>query len=115
MGLAYVDLSLVFEQRQLVDSFVALLARESTSERVRAAEPLGFDPQLWKTLLDTGAMEMAVDEGATAVELALIAEQLGRAVASAPVIEAQVAVRVLAASGAVGAELLSKALTGDAL
>src|SRR4029078_5879426 len=57
----------------------------------------------------------AVDEGATAVELALIAEQLGRAVASAPVIEAQVAVRVLAASGAVGAELLSKALTGDAL
>jgi alkylation response protein AidB-like acyl-CoA dehydrogenase len=120
MGLTQVDLSLDTEQRQLVDSFVALLARGSTSERVRAAEPLGFDLQLWKALSDTGAVEMAVDEssggwGATVLELALIAEQLGRAIASAPVIEAQVAARVLAASGDAGAELMSKALTGDAL
>lgn len=74
------DLSLTGEQRQLVDSFAALFARESTSERVRAAEPLGFDLKLWKALLETGAVEMAVDEaaggwGAPELELALIAEQ----------------------------------------
>ena len=120
MGLANVDLSLNGEQRQLVDSFAALFARESTCERVRAAEPLGFDQKLWRALLETGALEMAVDEaaggwGASEQELALIAEQVGRAVASAPVIEAQVAVRLLAACGARGAELLTAALAGEQL
>ena len=89
------DLSLSAEQQQLVDSFAAMYARESTSERVRAAEPSGFDPGLWKALLTTGAVEMAVDDVAggwvaSELELALIAEQYGRALASAPVIEAQV-------------------------
>ncbi|OBH56789.1 acyl-CoA dehydrogenase family protein [Mycobacterium sp. E2479] len=114
------DLSLTGEQRQLVDSFAALLARESTSERVRAAEPSGFDLKLWKALLETGAVEMAVDEaaggwGASELELALIAEQFGRAIASAPIIEGQVAARLLAASGEAGKELLSTVLAGDQL
>ncbi|MGV0050428.1 acyl-CoA dehydrogenase family protein [Mycobacterium colombiense] len=114
------DLSLTGEQRQLVDSFAALFARESTSERVRAAEPSGFDHKLWKALQDTGAVEMAVGEaaggwGASELELALIAEQFGRAVASAPVIEAQVAARLLADSGEAGAGLLSAAMAGDQL
>ncbi|OBI40157.1 acyl-CoA dehydrogenase [Mycobacterium kyorinense] len=114
------DLSLTAEQRQLVDSFAAMYARESTSQRVRAAEPLGFDPRLWKALLETGAVEMAVGEaaggwGASELELALIAEQYGRAVASAPVIEAQVAARLLAQSGDSGAGLLAEAMSGDKL
>jgi alkylation response protein AidB-like acyl-CoA dehydrogenase len=115
-----VDLSLSVEQRQLVDSFAAMYARESTSERVRAAEPLGFDPKLWKALLETGAVEMAVDEaaggwGASEVDLTLIAEQFGRAIASAPVIESQVAARLLSGCGEAGTELLGHALTGDKL
>ncbi len=109
------DLSLSGEQRQLVESFAAMYARESTSERVRAAEPLGFDAKLWAALVDTGAVEMAVAEsdggwGASELELALIAEQYGRAVASAPVIEAQVGARVLAAAGS---GLLADAMAGD--
>lgn len=120
MGSTSVDLSLTGEQRQLADSFAALFARESTSERVRAAEPLGFDPKLWKALLETGTLEMAVDEaaggwGASELELALIAEQWGRAVASAPIIETQVAARLLAESGDAGAPLLTAVLTGDQL
>lgn len=120
MGPAIVDLSLTGEQRQLVDSFGALFARESTPERVRAAEPVGFDPKLWKALLDIGAVQMAVDEatggwGASELELALIAEQFGRTVASAPVIEAQVAARLLAESGESGAGLLSTVLAGERL
>ncbi len=114
------DLSLTGEQRLLVDSFTALLARESTSERVRAAEPSGFDLKLWKALLETGAVQMAVDEaaggwGASELELALIAEQLGRALASAPVVEAQVASRLLAMVGEPGASLLGAVLAGDQL
>ncbi|MCV7089115.1 acyl-CoA dehydrogenase family protein [Mycobacterium interjectum] len=114
------DLSLTGEQRQLVDSFAALFARESTSDRVREAEPVGFDPKLWKALLDTGTVQMAVDEaaggwGASELELALIAEQFGRAVASVPVIEAQVAARLLAESGEAGAVLLDAVLAGERL
>lgn len=114
------DLSLSDEQRQLVDSFAAMYARESTSQRVRAAEPLGFDSRLWKALLETGAVHMAVGEaadgwGATELELALIAEQYGRAVASVPIIEAQVAARLLARSGNTGAGLLADAMAGDKL
>jgi alkylation response protein AidB-like acyl-CoA dehydrogenase len=120
MGRTIVDLSLTGEQTQLVDSFAALFARESTSERVRAAEPAGFDLKLWKALLETGAMEMAVDEaaggwGASELELALVAEQFGRAVASAPVIEGQVAARLLARSAETGSALLSTVLAGEQL
>lgn len=112
------DLSLSDEQRQLIDSFTAMYARESTSQRVRAAEPLGFDPKLWEALVQTGVVEMAVGEsdggwGASELELALIAEQYGRALASAPVIEAQIASRLLAACGS--DELLVSALSGDKL
>jgi alkylation response protein AidB-like acyl-CoA dehydrogenase len=115
-----VDLSLSAEQRQLVDSFAAMYARESTSERVRAAEPSGFDSRLWQALLETGVVQMAVGEaadgwGASELELALIAEQYGRAVASAPVIEAQVAARLLARSGPTGAALLAEAMAGEKL
>ena len=46
---------------------------------------------------------------------ALIAEQFGRAVAPAPVIEAQVAARLLAGCGGSGIELLGQALSGDKL
>jgi alkylation response protein AidB-like acyl-CoA dehydrogenase len=120
MRLTNVDLSLAVEQQQLVDSFAALYARESTSDRVRAAEPSGFDAALWKSLQETGIVEMAVDEaaggwGASVLELALIAEPYGRAVASAPVIEAQVAARLLATCGPSGAEWLNRAIAGDAL
>ncbi|MEE2851923.1 MAG: acyl-CoA dehydrogenase [Actinomycetota bacterium] len=114
------DLSLSGEQRQLVDSFAAMYARESTSQRVRAAEPVGFDSRLWKALMETGVVEMAVGEadggwGASELELALIAEQYGRALASAPVLEAQVAARLLARSGEAGAGLLAELMTGDKL
>lgn len=114
------DLTLSEEQRQLVDSFAALYARESSTEQVRAAEPLGFDPILWAALSATGVIEMAVPEehggwGASVLELALLAEQHGRATGSAPVIEAQVAAWLLAQCGAAGAELLAAATSGDRL
>jgi alkylation response protein AidB-like acyl-CoA dehydrogenase len=68
-----------------------------------------------------GAVAMAVPDtgggwGASALELALIAEQQGRFVAPVPVIEAQVAARLLARlKGAAAANALEGVLAGDRL
>lgn len=116
-----VDLALSDEQQQLVESFSHLLAKQSSVECVRAAEPLGFDASLWRSLVDVGAIAMAVPEdaggwGATTVDLVLVAEQLGRMLAPAPVIEAQVAARLLGAiPGASARDALREHLTGDRL
>src|SRR5262245_29511809 len=115
------DLALRDEQVALVGSFANLLAKSSSIERVRAAEPGGFDPALWRTLLDTGALTMAVPEahggwGASLLDLALVAEQVGRALAPAPVIEAQVAARLLASVGSTPAiDALAPVLSGERL
>ena len=101
------DLNLSDEQQQLVDSFGALYAKDSPPERVRAAEaaePTGHDPELWLRLQENGALEMAVDEdaggwGASLPDLALVAEQHGRYLGAAPLIEAQATARLLARLG----------------
>ena len=109
------------EQQLLVDSFAALYAKESPPERVRAAEPLGFDLRLWEELVGLGSLAMAVGEehggwGATSLDLALVAQQHGRALGSAPLIETQVACRLLArATGDTAAGLLAEALAGARL
>jgi alkylation response protein AidB-like acyl-CoA dehydrogenase len=109
------------EQQQLIDAFGALYAKESPPERVRAAESSGHDPDLWRQLHEAGALEMAVDEtsggsGASLLELALVAEQHGRHLGSAPLLESQVAARLLARVGGSDAQsLLSTSLSGEHL
>jgi alkylation response protein AidB-like acyl-CoA dehydrogenase len=115
------DLRLTDEQQQLVDAFAALYTKQATPERVRAAEPLGFDAALWEHVQEIGAVAMAVGEadggwGAAAVDLALVAEQQGRTLAPVPVIEAQVAARLLARVGGERAsEVLARVLAGERL
>lgn len=112
------------EQTQLIDAFAALFGKESSPERVRAAEPLGFDERLWAQLQELGSVAMAVDEasggwGASVLDLELVAEQHGRALGAAPLIETQVAARLLARLAAQGvdgaAAPLAAALDGDRL
>jgi alkylation response protein AidB-like acyl-CoA dehydrogenase len=112
-----VDLGRSEEQEQLVASFAALLAKGSSPEQVRAAEPGGFDPDLWATVLETGGTVMGVPEaaggwGASLLDLALVAEEIGRAAAPVPLIETQVAARLLAA---VGAPALDRVLAAERL
>ncbi len=115
------DLNPSDEQQQLIDAFGALYAKESSSERVRAAEPSGHDSDLWRRLQEAGALEMAVDEasggsGASLLDLALVAEQHGRFLGSAPLLEAQVAARLLARVGSSEtASVLAPTLAGDCL
>ena len=107
------------EQQQLVAAFTDLYADASSPDRVRAVEPLGHSTELWDRLVATGAVEMAVAEeagggGATLLDLALVAEQHGRHVAPAPLIEAQVAARLLSRLPA-GADVLTAVLAGEQL
>ncbi len=103
-----VDLRPTQEQQQLVEAFADLYADHATPAVVEAAEPTGHDNALWRRLIETGAIEMALPAdrggyGASLLDLALVAEQHGRFVAPAPLIEASVAARLLARVGALAA------------
>src|SRR5436190_9300887 len=94
------DLRPTEEQQQLVEAFASLYADAAPPAARRAAAPLGHLPRLWDRLGATGAVAMAVPDaagggGASLLGLALVAEQHGRHVAPAPLIEAQVAARLL--------------------
>ena len=70
---------------------------------VRAAEPFGFSQELWDRLVEMGTTTMGLPEsaggdGAGVVELSLVAEEFGRAVAPVPYIEHVVTSRALAAA-----------------
>jgi alkylation response protein AidB-like acyl-CoA dehydrogenase len=95
-----VDLELSEEQHVIVDVFTSIATRGASSEAVRSHESLGFSPDLWQLLSDAGAPGMAVAEtagggGAGLLEVALVAETLGRRVAPAPLVEHTVAARLL--------------------
>ena len=113
------DLRPTAEQQQLAEAFALLYADAAPPDRVRAAEPLGHLPDLWDRLKATGAVEMAVPEaaggsGASLLDLALVAEQHGRFLGPAPLVEAQVAARLL--SRLPGAEqTLAEVVAGERL
>lgn len=99
------DYSLSDEQAALSDAFRSFFDRHCASERVREAEPLGFDESLWSEIGDLRPVAMGVPielggDGAGLVELALVAEEMGRRAAPLPLVEAMVAVRLLANVGA---------------
>jgi alkylation response protein AidB-like acyl-CoA dehydrogenase len=113
-----VDLRLSDEQEQLVDSVRRLLARSASPQAVREAEPMGFDAALWDELTGIGIVPMGVPVdaggwGGTLLDLALVAEELGRAAAPAPAVEAAVAARLLARlPGSAAADALGDAVEG---
>ena len=115
------DLNPSEEQQQLVDTFSSLYAKESTGERVRAAEPSGFDAALWERLLETGVVEMAVDEGSGGGAPPCSTWPWWPSSTAAtsgprPLIEAQTAARLLArAATGPARELLERALAGTEL
>lgn len=95
------DYSLSDEQQGLRRAVTDLLKKNSTSEVVRAAEPGGFDKSLWQQVTDMRLVAMAVPEtaggdGATMVDMVIVAEALGRHAAPVAVIESVVAARALA-------------------
>ena len=119
------DLSYSDEQRDLRESLATFFSKESTPERVRAAEPTGFDPGLWEKIAAMGLPSMAVAQdlgggGGGLLDLVLTAEEFGRRIPPAPLIESAVATNLLGRVQGAGAtdaarELLAEAVAGDAL
>lgn len=91
------------DERTIDEVFEAFFSAEVTPDRVRAAERLGHDPELWRRLAETGAQGMAVPQdagggGASLAVAAIAARHLGRTLAPIPLVEHMAATRALARS-----------------
>ncbi len=105
------DYSLSEDHTDLQTAYRQFFKAHSTIEAVRAAEATGFDKSLWERLCAMGATTMAVPEsaggdGATMVDLTLVAEELGRYIAPVPWIDHVCAARLLAGLGALTDEVM---------
>ena len=117
------DYTLTDEQDQLVAMLRELFTEHSPVEVVRAAEPLGFDPQLWGTVQRNGLLTISIPEsaggdGGGLVELALTGFEVGRAAAPVPLLDHVVTMRALARLKADGVALpidWESALAGDTI
>jgi alkylation response protein AidB-like acyl-CoA dehydrogenase len=115
------QLGLSEDQELLQQTFASLFAAESTPERVRTAEASGFDPGLWKHLVETGALGIRVPErlggaGAGLLDAAVLAGEAGRWLASGPIVEAIVSAALLARlDGEVAHALLAELLGGESV
>ncbi|CDP84023.1 MULTISPECIES: acyl-CoA dehydrogenase family protein [Mycolicibacterium] len=103
------DYSLTEDHVDLQTAYRQFFKTHSDIEAVRAAEPSGFDKSLWERLCAMGATTMALPEsvggdGATLVDLTLVAEELGRSLAPVPWIDHVVAARLLQRLGALESE-----------
>ncbi|MBV1686169.1 acyl-CoA dehydrogenase family protein [Novosphingobium sp. G106] len=98
------QLSLPSESIPVQDMFERFFASEAASARVRAAEPVGFDPALWNDLvaLDAPFLRLDAEAGGAGMSLfdaCVMMEQAGRRLAPAPLAEAVVALRILGEIG----------------
>ncbi|WP_445168591.1 acyl-CoA dehydrogenase family protein [Mycolicibacterium sp. Dal123E01] len=105
------DYSLSEDHKDLQNAYRQFFKTHSTIDSVRAAEATGFDKSLWERLCGMGATSMAVPEsaggdGATLVDLTLVAEELGRTLAPVPWIDHVCAARLLAGLGALTDEII---------
>jgi alkylation response protein AidB-like acyl-CoA dehydrogenase len=98
------NLVLPDDSRAVLEMFERFFEQESSAARVRAAEPVGFDPALWRELVSLEApfLRLAASAGGGGMGLfdaCLMMEQAGRRLASAPLAESVVALRMLGELG----------------
>ncbi|WP_167097689.1 acyl-CoA dehydrogenase family protein [Mycobacterium sp. DL592] len=95
------DYSLTEDHTDLQNAYRQFFKSSCPIDTVRAAEASGFDKSLWERLCAMGATTMALPEtaggdGATLVDLTLVAEEIGRSLAPVPWIDHVSAARLLA-------------------
>ena len=98
------NLSLSEDSLLVQDMFRRFFCAESTAARVRAAEPLGFDAQLWRDLVNIDApfLRLSPDAGGSGMGLfdaCLMMEEAGRNLAPVPLAESVAALRLLGELG----------------
>ena len=109
------------DQEALREAFARFLNEESSTARVRAALPSGFDKALWSGLAELGAFSVRTPEeagglGLGVLDAAALMEEVGRTIASGPIAETLVAARLLAVVGGEGAsEFLQKVIGGESV
>jgi 3-oxochol-4-en-24-oyl-CoA dehydrogenase len=112
------NFDLTEDQEMMRDMFARFLDEHSSIARVRAAEANGgFDAELWKGLAEQGALSIRVPEAAGGLGMGLfdavvLMEEAGRTLASGPLAEALVALRIGTMLGG-DAFPWAKALEGD--
>ena len=94
------DYSLTEDHTDLQNAYRQFFKSSCPIDTVRAAEASGFDKSLWERLCAMGATTMALPEkaggdGATLVDLTLVAEEIGRSLAPVPWIDHVSAARLL--------------------
>jgi len=114
------DLTLTEEQQALTEVVAKFL--ESGRGAARAAQGAGgFDPDLFRRFAELGVYGIGISEalggaGATLVELALVAEQVGRFLAPVSFVDAVAAARIAAAPESSSAgDALAELLSGSTL
>ena len=105
------DYSLTPDHEALQAAYRDFFKTHCSIEAVRAAEETGFDKNLWERLCAMGATTMAVPEsaggdGATLVDLTLVAEEIGRSLAPVPWIDQVCTARLLARLGAAESDVV---------
>src|SRR6202008_816813 len=103
------DYSLSEDHQAIRQAYKQFFKPHCPIETVRAAEPSGFDKSLWERLCAMGASTMALPEscggdGATLVDLTLVAEEVGRSLAPLPWIDHVCPARLLGRLGALDAD-----------
>jgi alkylation response protein AidB-like acyl-CoA dehydrogenase len=106
------DYSLTEDHEALRAAYRQFFKTHCSIETVRAAEESGFDKSLWERLCAMGATTMALPEsvggdGATLVDLTLVAEEIGRSLAPVPWIDHVCAARLLARLGSVDSDVVN--------
>ena len=106
------DYSLTEDHEALQAAYRDFFKTHCSIETVRAAEESGFDKTLWERSCAMGATTMALPQsvggdGATLVDLTLVAEEIGRSLAPVPWIDHVCAARLLARLGALEADVVN--------
>ncbi|BBY04973.1 acyl-CoA dehydrogenase family protein [Mycobacterium noviomagense] len=106
------DYSLTEDHVALQTAYKDFFKTHCSIESVRAAEPSGFDKNLWERLCAMGATTMALPEsfggdGATLVDLTLVAEEIGRSLAPVPWIDHVCTARLLSRLAEVEADVVN--------
>ena len=107
-----IDYSLTEDHQALQAAYRDFFKTHCPIETVRAAEESGFDKSLWERLCAMGATTMALPDtvggdGATLVDLTLVAEEIGRSLAPVPWIDHICAARLLARLGAAESDVVN--------
>jgi alkylation response protein AidB-like acyl-CoA dehydrogenase len=114
------DYSLSDDHKALQAAYKQFFKTHCPIETVRAAEASGVDKNLWERLSAMGATTMALPEsvggdGATLVDLTLVAEEIGRSLAPVPWIDHVCAARLLARLGALDSDAAADLVHGKQL